>query len=589
VALSLGLTVTVCLLNLPVPLLIQGLVDRVVTRGEPASLPWFAAGLVAVFAAQAGVGLVNTVVIGRVGLAVVRDLRHRLYAHLQRVGLSFYDRTPSGVIISRLMDDVTVVQALITGQTVAAVTDLGTTVAVTAMLLVRDARLACVALGFVPVYLVNVRWHARRIRHSSRQVRERLDTVFSHLKQKLDGALVVKAHACEAAEVAGFASHMRALYEPRVRLDRLGTRFTSLSATISGVAVVAVFGAAAVEILDGRMTPGGVISTVTLAGLLFGPVTRLADLTNVFEQAATSVDRLGEILDTEPEVREPARPVRVRRSAGRVEFDRVGFGYRPGHRVVRDICLAIEPGTRVAIVGPTGSGKSTLVNLLMRFYDPGCGEIRLDGVPISRISTADLRRQFGVVLQDPVLFRGSLAENIRYGKPGASDREVENAARAALIHGFAQRLPGGYRTQIGEGGFKLSQGERQRVAIARALVRDPSIIVLDEATSSLDPMSEGLIQASLANLFRGRSALVIAHRLSTVVDADVIVVMEEGRVVQQGTHTELLREHHGLYRRLCVRQFGVQDPVHREPTVPAGLHDPRPFEEAARDYHRLSA
>jgi ABC-type multidrug transport system fused ATPase/permease subunit len=311
-----------------------------------------------------------------------------------------------------------------------------------------------------------------------------------------------------------------------------------------------------------------------MAAMVFGPVARLADLAYVFEQTAASVDRLGEILDLEPDVTEP-KPSAIMvlpgpggQARGTVEFDRVGFGYRHDEPVVWDIRLNVKPGMKVALVGPTGCGKSTLVNLLMRFYDPTWGEIRLDGVPIHRIPTRILRRQIGVVLQDPVVFRLSLADNIRYGAAGATDQAVEAAARATLVHEFADTLPDGYTTIIGEGAQKLSQGERQRLAIARALCKDPALVVLDEATSSLDTASEVLIQAALANLLRGRTAFIIAHRLSTIVDADLIVVMDGGLVVQTGTHAQLLADHDGLYRRLCIRQFG--EPRLMSSSRPAG-------------------
>jgi ABC-type multidrug transport system fused ATPase/permease subunit len=240
-------------------------------------------------------------------------------------------------------------------------------------------------------------------------------------------------------------------------------------------------------------------------------------------------------------------------------FDRVGFSYRPGEPVVWDIRLSVEPGLKVALVGPTGCGKSTLVNLLMRFYDPTWGEIRLDGVPIRDLPTRTLRDQVGVVLQEPVVFAMSLAANVRYGAPEADDDRVEAAARAALVHEYAEALPQGYATIVGEGGYKLSQAERQRLAIARALCKQPALVVLDEATSSLDTPSEALIQAALANLLRGRTAFIIAHRLSTIVDADLIVVMDGGLIVQMGTHRQLLADPDGLYRRLCARQFGEAD------------------------------
>jgi subfamily B ATP-binding cassette protein MsbA len=556
VAVALSLTIAACLLNLPIPFLIQGLVDTVVTNGQWATLPLFSFGLLMVFGAQAGFALANTLVVGRVGQDVVRDLRRRLYERLQRLDLSYYDRTPTGAIISRLMDDVGVLQGLITAQTVTILTDLGTTIAITALLLTRSGRLALVVLAFVPIYVLNFRYFMKRIRTNSTIVRDKMDIVFGMLKEKLDGTQVVKASSRELGEMGDFADQLEDAHGPRVRDNTLRAAFSSLCTLISGAGTAAVFAMGALEVVQGRMTPGGVVSTSALATLLFGPVARLADLASVFEQAAASVERLGEILELEPRVAEPDNPVRLERAQGLVSFDRVGFGYAKGQPVLWDIRLEIQPGMKVALVGPTGCGKSTLVNLLLRFYDPTWGEIRLDGVPIQQLALDNLRRQIGVVLQEPVVFHQTLADNIRYGRPDATDQEIQSAARAALVHSFAETLPEGYQTLIGEGGHKLSQGECQRLAIARAICKNPALVVLDEATSSLDIAGEALIQKALANLMRGRTSMVIAHRLSTVLDADLIVVIDGGLIVAKGTHAELAADPNGLYRRLCVAQFG---------------------------------
>jgi len=531
----------------------------VVTPGRYGLLPLYLAGLFAVFGLQAGVGFLNTRVVGRLGQGVVRELRHRLYDRVQRLGLTFYDRTPSGSIIARLMDDVSAIQVLVTAQTVQILTDLGTTVIITGLLLGKNYRLALVVLAFLPVYAVNFHYFMARIRANSVIVRAKMDLIFGLLKERIDGSLLIKTAAQEPAEVAAFADQLDDAHGPRVRDHQLSAAFSNLSAAISGVGISAVFAAGAWEVLQGRMTPGGAVSTAALASLLFGPVARLADLTYVFEQAAASVDRLGEILDLQPDVVEPTDPVAVGRVEGRVTFDRVGFGYQPDQPVVWDIRLDVAPGTRVALVGPTGCGKSTLINLLLRFYDPTWGEVRLDGVSLRQMTTKDLRRQVGVVLQEPVLFRQSLADNIRYGVPDATDAQVEAAARAAMVHDFAINLPDGYQTLIGEGGHKLSHGERQRVAIARAFCKDPAIVILDEATSALDTKNEAMIQAALTNLLRGRTSFVIAHRLVTVVDSDLIVVIDGGLIIEMGTHQALLARPDGLYRSLCRSQFEVDE------------------------------
>jgi subfamily B ATP-binding cassette protein MsbA len=555
-----GLAIVACLLNLPTPLLVQGLVDHAVAGSGAAAVPAYAAGLLAVFALQAGIGIGNTFVMGRVGLGVVRDLRHRLYARLQRVGLAYYDRTPSGAILLRLMDDVTAVQTLITSQSISILTDLGVTVVVSALLLYRCPKLFLVAIIFLPLHIWSYRWFGRRIRVGAMAVRERLDTVFGHLKAKFDGVLVVKAYAREEAEMAQFAAQIDAAHQPRVRVERMSAALSNLSLAASGIGTAAVFAAGALEVVAGRFTVGAVVAAAALAALLFGPVARLADLTVVFQQAAISLHRLSEILDQQPDVLEPEQPLLLGQVRGLVEFDKVSFAYLPGQPVLRDVSLRAEPGMKVALVGPTGCGKTTMVNLLMRFYDPTWGEIRLDGVPLRKLALVDLRREIGVVPQEAVIFRRSLADNIRYGSSDADERRVVMAAKSALVDDFAGELPEGYDTIIGEGGYKLSHGERQRVAIARALCKDPTLVVLDEASSSLDAAAEALLQEALANLLRGRTAFVVAHRLATVLSADAIVVMNGGQIVQVGTHAELLAETNGLYRQLCLRQFGGLEP-----------------------------
>ena len=555
-ALAAGLTIASSGLTTLVPLLVQGLVERLAAGAAGAAIPAYALGLLGVFGAQALAALAITAVIGPVGLGVVRDLRHGLYARLQRIGLSYYDRTPAGAILSRLTDDVAVFESLFTGQSVTILTDLATTVVILGLLIAQGTRTAVVVAAIMVAYACVFGWFTRRIRRGTSEVRDRLDRVFGHLKEKIDGMLVVKAYAREEAEIAEFAGRIASAHEPRLRVGRLGAMFTNLTVALNGVGTALVFGVAAVEVLGGRMTPGEAVTAATLAGLLFGPISRLADLTNIFEQTAASAERLGEILDMEPDVREPEHPVPVGPIRGAVEFDRVGFGYRPGRPVVWDVRLKIRPGMKVALVGPTGCGKSTLMNLLLKFYDPTWGRIRLDGVPLSDYASADLRRSIGVVLQDGMLFSGTLAENIAYGAPGADRGRIEAAARAAQLHEFAMGLPQGYDTVLGEGGPKLSRGEEQRVAIARAFCKDPALVILDEATSSLDTESEARIDSAIRNLLAGRTAFIIAHRLATVVDADLIVVMDGGLVVQTGTHEQLMAEDDGLYARLHARQFG---------------------------------
>lgn len=555
-----------CLLNAPVPLLVRRLADDAVAAGAGTILV-YALALLGVYLGQAAASLACTGLSGEISLGVVRDLRHQLYARLQRLSLAYYDRTPAGVLISRLMDDVTAVQALLTTQTLTVLTDLGTALVLGVWLLAQSPWLFFVLLAVLAGNYAIFHAFTGPIRQGSVEVRVQLDGIFARLKEKIDGMLVIKAHGREQEEMAGFAAQIEAAHQPRLRVGLLGAALSNLSTTAAGIGVSLVFAAGALEVMHSRMTPGAVLSATAMAALLFGPVSRLLDLAAVFQQAAVSMDRLRDILEQRPDVVDPANPVPLGRACGRVEFDQVGFGYRTGQPVLWDVRLRVEPGMKVALVGPTGCGKSTLTYLLQRFYDPTWGEIRLDGVPLPRLTVADLRRQIGIVPQEPVVFQGSLADNIRFGCPEADDARVEAAAHAARVDEFAERLPERYATFVGEGGYKLSQGQRQRIAIARAFCKAPSLVVLDEATSSLDPESEDAVQTALANLFRNRTVFVIAHRLKTVLDADLMVVMEGGLVVQCGTHAELLTDRDGLYARLCARQFGGIDLVRDRPAV----------------------
>lgn len=562
------------LVNMQGPLIVQGLVDDVVAPQRWDRLPLFASAFAAVLMAQALIGFANTLVVGHVGQRLVREMRHQLYERLQELSLSFYDKTPTGAIISRMMDDIGAIQTFITGQTFTILTDLGTTLAISLLLVSRNWRLALMVLLFVPLYGLNFRFFMKQIRATNQVIREKMDILFGHLKEKLDGVIVVKAHAREAAEVSGFVLELDDAHGPRVQEVRLRTAFSNLSAAISGLGTASIFGAGAFEVIQGRMTPGEVISTAALAAMLFGPIARLADLAYVFEQASASVDRLGEILDLKPDVAEPENPLQIDDIQGQVEFDQVGFSYQSGPKVLSQFSLNIAAGQKLALVGPTGCGKTTIISLLMRFYDATEGQIRLDGFPIKELSSAFLRQRIGIVPQEPVVFRGTISDNIRYGRPQATQEEVEAAAHAALVHDFTMELHDGYETIVGEGGHKLSQGQRQRLAIARAICMNPRLVILDEATSSLDTQTEALIQKALRNLLSGRTSIIIAHRLSTVVDCDQIVVLEQGQILQQGSHRELITDQAGKYYQLCQKQFGLKvKPISADSTTAHPAHD----------------
>jgi len=496
--------------------------------------------------------------LGRLSLRVTQDLRQDLYARLHRMPIAWFDRTPTGAVITRLMDDVALVQGMASGQTLVALLDVATAIGAAVWIVSHGWRLSALLTVLAMVYVTIFRRFLPKIRTQTLEVREQLDRIFSGLKQKIDGVQIVRTHRGEAAEIAEFTNQFTELHLPRVRANRYRVAFSNLCSGVGAVGAALVFAVGAFEVTAGRLSVGELIVASSLAGLLFTPMARLSELAAVYQQASASYCRLRELFEMVdvPSNEDSAATRQPEAIEGRVEFKNVSFQYSADRPLLQDIALQIEPQTKTAIVGPTGSGKSTLMNLLLRFYEPTSGQICVDGRPLADMSTADLRRHIGVVPQEAVVFRGTLAQNIRYGTPEATDAEVAAAARSAFLEGLAAKLPQGYQTLVGEGGHPLSQGEQQRIAIARLICKNPSIIVLDEATSSLDHESEAAVQAALAQLMVRRTSFVIAHRLSTILDADRILVLDQGRIIQQGTHTDLLKQD-GLYRRLFDCQFSA--------------------------------
>jgi ABC-type multidrug transport system fused ATPase/permease subunit len=592
ISLALGLAGMACLFTLAAPLLVKWMLMAAGDEQALLALALPALLLLAVVILQAAASTANAWLLGGVALNIVRELRRRLYERIQQMPVAWFDRTPTGAVMSRVMEDVGVVQGLASSQTLVTLVDVSTAVAAAVWLATRSVSLAAVLALIVPVYVLIFRRYTRRIRSGTFDVRGQLDQVFGHLKQKLDGIQVVRATASEAAEVTEFTQQITALHEPRLRVNQLGIAFSNLCLGVGGIGAAAVFAVGAFEVTAGRMTIGDLVAASALAGLLFTPITRLSELAAVYQHASASFARLSEILDYPLPVAPQGLAADLTNAvvaplAGAIEFDAVSFHYVADRPILHDVSLRIEPGSKVAVVGPTGSGKTTLMNLLLRFYDPSEGDIRLDGRSLADFPITSLREHIGVVPQDAVIFRGTLDDNIRYGAPGAGQGEVEAAASAALIHGLAVELPGGYGTLIGEGGHPLSQGEKQRIALARLFCKNPSVVVLDEATSSLDHTSEALVREALDRLLAGRTTFVIAHRLATVLSADKIVVLDEGRIAQIGTHAELVADENGLYRRLYDCQFAppAGRPVGPRPRVP----DPRNPAEALPRLESVSA
>jgi len=490
-----------------------------------------------------------------VGQRVIRDIRERLYRHLQSLSLSFYMRHPTGVLMSRVLNDVALMQGAVTEAVTGLIKDFFTGLFLVAVVFYRDWQLALIALVAFPLAFWPIAKFGRKLRRTSIKTQEVTGGLTSHLQETISGAKLVKAFGAEEYEVERFAARNTDLFRLSMKIVKVQALTSPLSETFAGIGAAAVIFYGGYSVVNGHSTPGNFFSFMTALFMLYEPVKRLSRVNNVIQQGIAAATRVFEVMDTLPEVEEKRNAPALPPVSREIEFDHVDFRYEgDGDYILKDIALRVPAGTMVAIVGSSGAGKTTLVDLLPRFYDPGNGAIRIDGLDIRDVSLSSLRARIGVVSQHTILFNDTVRANIAYGMPDTSFAKIEEAARQANADVFISRLRDGYDTVVGEQGLKLSGGERQRLAIARALLKDAPILILDEATSALDSESESVVQEALDTLMRGRTTFVIAHRLSTVRNADMIVVVEEGRIVEKGSHEELLSGD-TRYRSFYLKQF----------------------------------
>jgi ATP-binding cassette, subfamily B, bacterial MsbA len=541
-----------------VPLGLRSLLDAVFEVADRAMLDRLAIGLLVLFVLQALLNFAGYFGLEWTGERVVADLRRSVYAHLHRLGLRFYADGRVGEITSRLTNDVATIRNAVTEQLAQVITQLFSLAGSVALMLALNWRLAIVVFVVTPVVSLLAIWVGRIVRRLARRIQDRLAETTAVAEEALAGIRVVKAFGREPYEVGRYGEAVEQLFiDSRTRALVTAAFWSGVALLFLG-ALVVIFWYGGIEVLAGRLTAGDLVAFIFYAFNIAQSVGGLARLYASFNAAAGASERLFEILDTVPELTSPAGAPRLPRVAGRVTFDEVTFGYERDRPVLRDVSFEVPPGQTFALVGPSGAGKTTLMHLVPRFYDPERGRILVDDRNVRDVDVASLRTQVGLVSQDVQLFGTSIGENIRYGRLDASDEEVRAAAAAANALEFIDRLPQGFETQVGERGVKLSGGQRQRVAIARALLADPRILLLDEATSALDAEGEALVQEALARLLRGRTALVIAHRLATVRHADRILVLEDGRIIEEGSHDVLLARG-GLYARLAALQFSSGD------------------------------
>ena len=491
------------------------------------------------------------------GERVVADLRRQLYGHLVGLDAEFHDRTRSGELVSRLSADSELLRSVVGSSMSVALRSSITVIGSIVMLFVTSPKLAAYALVGIPLAVLPIVLGARRLEKASRASQDRVADANTLASETLGAVRTVQAHAREPYELKRFGDAVSVAVETARKRIRAQSLVTATVITLVFGAVVLVLWSGAHDVIGGRMTTGELGQFVFYALIGGGSVGALAEVWNELQRAAGGMGRIAELLNETPTIRAPASPRRLPAPVkGEIRFDNVSFHYpsRPDLPALDDFNLTVNPGETVALVGPSGAGKSTVFSMLLRFHDAQSGSVRIDGVDLRDLDPAHLREHIALVPQQPTIFAASAAENIRYGKLDATDAELHAAAEAAEADDFIRELPGGFDSQLGERGARLSGGQQQRIAIARALLKDAPILLLDEATSALDAQSERAVQHALERLMAGRTTLVIAHRLATVLKANRIVVMDRGRIVAQGTHAELLAQD-GLYAELARLQF----------------------------------
>ncbi len=531
------------------PFLSKYAVDDGIRRHDLGKLWWIVGAFLVAGLANWGMSYAQTYLTGWVGERILADLRNKLFGHLQRLSLGFYERNRAGVIISRLTNDVEALDQLVTDGVTSLVQNTLTLIGTAILLFVLDWRLALATLAVIP--LMSVATVIFRIRSSRayRAVRERLGLVTATLAEDIAGMRMVQAFTREQTNIRNFRNVSERYRDSNMETVVLNGLYFPFVDLLSSIALAVVLGYGGHLYFNGDVTIGTLFAFMLYVQNFFDPVQQLSQLYNTFLSATAALDKIMDVLDEEPEVLDAPSAIALPEVDGRVRFEDVRFSYGTGPEVLHGLDLDVPPGTTVALVGHTGAGKSTIAKLLARFYDPTAGRITIDGHDLRNVQQASLRRQLGIVPQEGFLFAGTVTENIAFGRPGAAPDEVVRAAQAVGAHEFILRLEDGYETQLQERGSRLSLGQRQLVALARALLADPRILILDEATSSVDIGTEQKIERALRLLLAGRTAFIIAHRLSTIRDADLIVVLEQGRIVEQGSHEELLRRR-GLYTSL---------------------------------------
>ena len=541
-------------LSLAVPYLVKLAIDQHIAQGDTVGLTRVALLTVGAFVGIYLASMGQRYWLSWVGQRVLATLRRQLFQHLQELPLGYHDTHIIGVTISRVINDVAVINQLLSEGLITLVSDVLVLVGIVTVMLSMSPRLALLSFSVLPLMALATYLFARRAKVAFRNTRSRVAAVVGDLAEDISGMRVIQAFAQEDMSQERFDEVNRANREAHVAAMSLSFVFLPSVEFLGMLAMAVVLWFGGLSVARGELTLGVIVAFLSYVTRFFQPIRELSQVYTTVQAATAGGERVLELLDTQPEVADQPGAGEMPYIEGLVELRDVSFSYRGDEVVLCDVNLTVEPGQTVALAGVTGAGKTSIANLIARFYDVTEGAVLIDGIDVRQVTQRSLRRQLGLVPQDPFLFSGTIADNIRFGRPDAPNSVVEEAARLSNAHEFIVALPDGYDTEILEGGVNLSIGQRQLVCIARAVLADPRILILDEATSSVDMVTEALIQEALQRLLAGRTAIVIAHRLTTIRNADVICVVQAGRIVERGCHEELLTQG-GIYRNLYERQF----------------------------------
>ncbi|NIU39084.1 ATP-binding cassette domain-containing protein [Candidatus Bathyarchaeota archaeon] len=553
-AIAVAAVLVASLSGLVPPYLLKVAIDSYIAEGDLTGLTFIAMILVVVYVINWFSGYQRTYQISWLGQNMVNDIRMKLFSHLQDLSFSFYDRSEAGRIISRVTNDTDTLSMIFVQGIVTVLSDILTLVGIVVVMLWLSIPLTLATLVVLPLLLLTTLVFQSRLRRAYRMTRKKIAKVTSKLQESISGIREIQSFTREKDNMEMFRRANVENLQANVQAGRIFAMLMPVIQIIGAVGTCVVLWYGGILTVGGGITLGILVAFLAYVTSFFRPIVNLTTFYNTIQSAMAAAERIFETIDTEPQIIDAPDAVELPRVEGSIAFQNVTFGYHPTDPVLKKIAFSVESGRTLAIVGPTGAGKSSIVRLLSRFYEPQAGTISIDGHDIRNVTLTSLHNQMGVVLQEPFLFSGTIMENIRYGKLNATTEEIKNIATLVGAHEFISGLADGYETEVGERGMRLSVGQRQLISFARALLRDPPILILDEATSSLDPYTELKIKKGLTVLLKDRTSLVIAHRLSTVRQADNIIVVNDGQIVEEGTHKKLMRRK-GLYHRLYDKQF----------------------------------